>query len=576
AQKQPTSNQQQAKTISRSPSRIPVPEVVASVFPTFCSLLGSLTSSAQSKLKPPALIMKLIDNIYDARLRYEQQNEIMKQKLRTYPQKHLEQDHFHGDDKLDPFTSFPAFVYHHFKQLHGVNSIVTQNCWDLMCNIISLRKSVNTPLSIEIFAQFLSEQRSIDHLAFFVRTREAVLNILAKYGVISELPSPSKRNRSPLMKHHGKGSIIIDIPHKYLEFIAKNIFSQRLALILLDNIHERVKEPDDVELNIFLYECLGVFQECKILLDTTPKTELRKPYHPSQPMHSHERIPPSVSEKPPSQRPMYRQPEGEKSSDYSSRKYASDVISLADIPLVGQGKVREDLPRALSPSGPDGMGHGSRSEHYDQDHLSVSTDGFVEDPSGELTEEQARLGEEALLSQLHKTLRNLMEKYIDILLYVDGPSLPDDQMEYIRSKVKEQLELSLQQVASSVFKDVDEEEYIPTTPEDVPGLSEEARLKQRDYKEVLRKDLLDLTKNSYFMSSSDRERKVDYFCRALLGSPSLREQVETTAAMLLTRSLRDVVMPNEKLDPPQAHTQPIEDPNCSFVGGREEKVKTEE
>ncbi|GKT28388.1 hypothetical protein ADUPG1_000618, partial [Aduncisulcus paluster] len=176
AQKQPTSNQQQAKTISRSPSRIPVPEVVASVFPTFCSLLGSLTSSAQSKLKPPALIMKLIDNIYDARLRYEQQNEIMKQKLRTYPQKHLEQDHFHGDDKLDPFTSFPAFVYHHFKQLHGVNSIVTQNCWDLMCNIISLRKSVNTPLSIEIFAQFLSEQRSIDHLAFFVRTREAVLN----------------------------------------------------------------------------------------------------------------------------------------------------------------------------------------------------------------------------------------------------------------------------------------------------------------------------------------------------------------------------------------------------------------
>lgn len=126
----------------------------------FAALISDNGDSVRPKARILSWVMKVIEDLYDARFNYEKMD-------------------VERDDEIsatDRLTSiFPAFVIKRLATVQGLQKIVDQTCWDLLYNVHVYRKDY---LEVEIFARFLQEFYDHDDLLFYLYVRSVISKVL--------------------------------------------------------------------------------------------------------------------------------------------------------------------------------------------------------------------------------------------------------------------------------------------------------------------------------------------------------------------------------------------------------------
>lgn len=125
-------------------------------YPKFSSLI-TLRDQLKPRKRPLSWIMRLIEEIYDARFIHDSAD-------------------FKDDgtvvEKGERLSNlFPVFVVDFFSKRYGLRKLVDQTCWDLLFNTHAMRKE---HLEVEVFARFLEEFYDPDDLLFFLYVRSVV------------------------------------------------------------------------------------------------------------------------------------------------------------------------------------------------------------------------------------------------------------------------------------------------------------------------------------------------------------------------------------------------------------------
>lgn len=106
-----------------------------SVYPRFSSLITT-RDSLTPKRRPLTWLMRLIEDIYDARYAHDTTD--------------IREDAVDTSERLSHI--FPVFVVDFCSKRYGLRSLVDQTCWDLLYNVHALRKQER---EVEIFARML-------------------------------------------------------------------------------------------------------------------------------------------------------------------------------------------------------------------------------------------------------------------------------------------------------------------------------------------------------------------------------------------------------------------------------------
>ena len=124
----------------------------------------ALTSSKDEIVKPRSKLlswlMRIIEEIYDARYAHEAADIVREDTMST-------------QDNIT--TIFPAYVVRRLSMRSGLRSLVDQTCWDLLYNTHIYRRDY---LEVEVFARFLQEFYDHDDLLFFLYVRSVVSKLL--------------------------------------------------------------------------------------------------------------------------------------------------------------------------------------------------------------------------------------------------------------------------------------------------------------------------------------------------------------------------------------------------------------
>ena len=113
------------------------------------------------RARPIAWVMRLIEEIYDAR--YTHDTSELREDIEENEGENKKPKH-HARD-------FPSFVVKFFSKRYGLQQLVYQTCWDLLYNVDRYRQEY---LEVDIFAQFLEESYDPDDLLFFLYVRSVI------------------------------------------------------------------------------------------------------------------------------------------------------------------------------------------------------------------------------------------------------------------------------------------------------------------------------------------------------------------------------------------------------------------
>ena len=129
-------------------------------FSRFAALISSKDEVVRPRSKLLSWLMRLIEEIYDARYAHEAADIVR-------------EDNMSAEEKVT--TIFPAYVVRRLSMRAGLRSLVDQNCWDLLYNTHIYRRDY---LEVEVFARFLQEFYDHDDLLFFLYVRSVVSKLL--------------------------------------------------------------------------------------------------------------------------------------------------------------------------------------------------------------------------------------------------------------------------------------------------------------------------------------------------------------------------------------------------------------
>ena len=113
------------------------------------------------RVRPLSWTMRLVEEIYDARYSRD-----------TAELARSPGGSGGGDDGT---RLFPVFVIDHLSKRYGLEKIVEQTCWDLLCSCHAHRQHLG---DVEIFARFLQELYDADDVLFFLYVRSVVGRVL--------------------------------------------------------------------------------------------------------------------------------------------------------------------------------------------------------------------------------------------------------------------------------------------------------------------------------------------------------------------------------------------------------------
>ena len=139
-------------------------------FVKFVALIASNGEIVKPKQKSLTWLMRMIEDLYDARFAFEK-SEIEKDDTNST----IGVSSHTSTVKANAVAMFPVFAIRRMCTLQGLSKIVDQTCWDLLFNIHKYRQQY---LEIELFARFLKEHYSYDDLLFFLYVRNVISKTL--------------------------------------------------------------------------------------------------------------------------------------------------------------------------------------------------------------------------------------------------------------------------------------------------------------------------------------------------------------------------------------------------------------
>ena len=141
------------------------------MFLTFL-LLGNDNDVVRPQLRSVSWLMRVIEDIYDARFAHEKNHTIRKEQQKLNRERTTGNPDVAEDEGDYSFcNSFPVFVAQRLTTVIGLKSLTDQTCWDLLCNIDRNYKDF---LEIETFRYFLQEKFGEEDLLFFLYLRSII------------------------------------------------------------------------------------------------------------------------------------------------------------------------------------------------------------------------------------------------------------------------------------------------------------------------------------------------------------------------------------------------------------------
>ena len=135
-------------------------------------LLGNDNDVVRPQLRSVSWLMRVIEDIYDARFAHEKNHTIRKEQQKINRERTTGNPDVAEDEGDYSFcNSFPVFVAQRLTTVIGLKSLTDQTCWDLLCNIDRNYKDF---LEIETFRYFLQEKFGEEDLLFFLYLRSII------------------------------------------------------------------------------------------------------------------------------------------------------------------------------------------------------------------------------------------------------------------------------------------------------------------------------------------------------------------------------------------------------------------
>ena len=128
-------------------------------YQTFSKLITIRDRLKPPKKRPVTWLLRLIEEIYDARFIHDSQD--FREDGSSVP----------GDQQSRLSHQFPIFVVDFFSKRYGLRTLVDQNCWELLFNVNLYREK---HLEVAIFGRFLEEFYDPDDLLFFLYVRSTI------------------------------------------------------------------------------------------------------------------------------------------------------------------------------------------------------------------------------------------------------------------------------------------------------------------------------------------------------------------------------------------------------------------
>ena len=159
----------------------------------FVALISHENEVVKPKARILSWLMKLIEELYDARFAHEksdvERDAELSQKISSSLESKLQQQ------------VLPVFIYRQLSTVLGLPRVVEQSCWDLVFNTDRLRLDY---LEVEVFARFLQEFYDQDDLLFFLYVRSVIANVLHINfrGRWSRLDGPGRQTPQALWMSH--------------------------------------------------------------------------------------------------------------------------------------------------------------------------------------------------------------------------------------------------------------------------------------------------------------------------------------------------------------------------------------
>ena len=152
-------------------------------YPRFTTLIADMGDIVRPKTRILSWIMKIIEDIYDARFAQESGEDGKDKVDGEQKDGDTTSDRGNGKSKKISMGSgskthmqiFPVFVVRRLSMVMGLKKVVDQNSWDLLANIDRLRKDY---LEVEVFARFLQELYDQESLLFYLYVRSVVSTTL--------------------------------------------------------------------------------------------------------------------------------------------------------------------------------------------------------------------------------------------------------------------------------------------------------------------------------------------------------------------------------------------------------------
>lgn len=208
------------------------------VYPRFTSLIAFQHDIIKPKLRPLSWIMKILEDIYDARFIHEK-HEIEREE---------------DAPAIDLILAiFPVFVVRRLGTNIGLKSLVDQTCWDLLYSLHIYRRDY---LELEIFGRFLQEFYDHDDLLFFLYVRSVIAKVL-HYSFKSRWnkhDGPNKTNKSMWMSYREASHVA------KIVFGTDNndMYQQFMGLITPQMLGSRTETTDSRRIDITEYLHLSV------------------------------------------------------------------------------------------------------------------------------------------------------------------------------------------------------------------------------------------------------------------------------------------------------------------------------
>ncbi|KAG9396595.1 hypothetical protein J8273_1604 [Carpediemonas membranifera] len=402
----------------------------------------------------------------------------------------------------------PNFVIHCFTKQYGLRTLVERHCWELLLALHSLRAS---SLFASTFVSFLCGKLSTDDLLFFLFARNVATKHLAK---APRTMAPRDRAASLVRPRTvGAASPEPTVPPKTIALIARKVFgSEPLVVFFLRMLRGRLSAADGVPLSVFLAVAVELYssESSGQSIDAAPpQPEAVSPPHSALSSPRSAGSPRSTA----SPRPTavsFTEPQREPERRPSERE---------------QRRVRDEQ-------------RARREERNSPDRLGQH----------ELTQ----------LANLFEDIRNELDvlavRYCGILVApAQDAGLDDMDVRQLHETILTDIRRLSAAIVSAVTQDPDSG-ALDGLPPDV----RRTRLQLQD-------TLLDLT------TRKPAPSEITAFCRKLIGSEDLRDEVEPRAAWLLAiavdeaqsrggRAVGEHIGRLQEPDPnEQTHVQPMAD-----------------